>query len=168
MILENPAVQMLLGVTIRISLKSILVPLFWFCIIVITLVVESQTADLVSIWFAPGAFGALILSFFGGSLFAQLAVFIGVTVLGIVLSFTVIRPLIKKRFRAVPTNVDALVGLTVQVLETVNNAIPTGVVKVNGQLWTARMEDPYHTAAVGEWVVIVRVEGSKVICRAKD
>jgi membrane protein implicated in regulation of membrane protease activity len=163
MIMENTAL-MLAGI----EWSNILIPLSWFAVIVLTIMVENQTADLISIWFAPGALVSLILSFCGVELWIQLVVFIGVTVVGMILSFTIFRPMMRKRRRIVPTNADALVGKAVQVLEDVNNAIPTGVIKVNGQLWTARMEDPYHTAAKGEWVVIVRVEGSKVICRNKD
>ena len=42
---------------------SLGLPLLWFGIIVLTLIAEGQTADLVAIWFAPGAFTSLILSF---------------------------------------------------------------------------------------------------------
>ena len=59
MFLENTAL-MLAGV----YGSSFLIPLAWFGVIVLTLIAESQTADLVAIWFAPGAFVALILSFF--------------------------------------------------------------------------------------------------------
>lgn len=163
MILENPALW-----AAENDWSNILIPLAWFGVIVFTLVIESQTADLISIWFAPGAFVALILSFFGVEFWIQLAVFIGVTVVGMILSFTVFRPMMRRRSKIVPTNVDALAGRAVQVEEAVNNAIPSGVVKVNGQLWTARMEDPGQTAAKGEWVEIVRVEGSKIICRRKE
>ena len=60
-----------------------------------------------------------------------------------------------------------MAGKLALVEEDVNNAIPTGVAKINGQLWTARMEDPAATAKKGEWVEIVRVEGAKLICRPK-
>ena len=43
--------------------KELLLPLLWFSVILLTLVIESQPADLVSIWFAPGAFVAMILAF---------------------------------------------------------------------------------------------------------
>ena len=43
--------------------ESLLLPLLWFSAIILTVVVESQTAELVSIWFAPGAFIAMILAF---------------------------------------------------------------------------------------------------------
>ena len=162
MFLENTAL-MLAGV----NGSSFLIPLAWFGVIVLTLIAESQTADLVAIWFAPGAFVALILSFFEVGLWVQLAVFIGVTVLGMILSFTVLRPMMKKRNKIEATNADALAGKLALVEEDVNNDVPSGVAKINGQLWTARMEDPTETAVKGEWLVIVRVEGSKLICKKK-
>lgn len=151
-----------------IELSDILIPLVWFGVILLTLMIESQTADLTSIWFAPGAFVGLILSFFGVKFWIQVAVFMGVTLLGMILSFTVFRPMLRKRRRIVKTNTDALPGRMALVMEDVNNAIPTGVAKINGQLWTARMEDPDDTAAAGEWIEIVRVEGTKLICRPKS
>jgi membrane protein implicated in regulation of membrane protease activity len=147
---------------------SLALPLLWFGIIVATLILESQTADLVAIWFAPGAFVSLILSFFNVQFWVQFGAFIGVTVLGLILSFTWIRPMMRKRNKVEKTNVDALAGKLAMVEEDVNNAAPTGVVKINGQLWTARMEDPTLTAAKGDWIEIVRVEGAKLICRPKS
>ena len=163
MILENAAL-MLEGI----DWSTFLVPFAWFGVIVLTLVIESQTADLISIWFAPGAFVALILSFFEIDFWVQFAVFIGLTVVGMILSFAVFRPMMKKRNKVEKTNADALAGKLALVEEDVNNTIPTGVAKINGQLWTARMEDSADTAVKGEWVEIVRVEGAKLICRSKS
>ncbi len=142
-------------------------PLLWFGVIILTLIVESQTADLVAIWFAPGAFVSLILSIFSVQFWVQFGVFIGLTVVGLILSFILIRPMMKKKLKLEKTNVDAMAGKLALVEEDVNNAIPSGVAKINGQLWTARMDDPDTTAAKGDWVEIVRVEGSKLICRPK-
>lgn len=147
--------------------SSLILPLLWFGIIILTLVVESQTADLVAVWFAPSAFVALILSFFEVHFWVQFGVFIGLTVVGLVLSFTLIRPMVKKRRRVEKTNADALSGKLALVEEDIDNTASKGVAKINGQLWTARMEDPEATAAKGEWVEIVRVEGAKLICRPK-
>ncbi len=148
--------------------NSLFLPLLWFSVILLSLIIESQTADMVSIWFAPGAFVAMILAFLDVSFIIQLLVFAVLTVIGLVLAFTVIRPAMKKKNVILKTNADALTERTAIVEEDIDNAIPTGVVKVNGQLWTARMEDPAHTAAKGDWIVIVRVEGSKLICRPKN
>lgn len=147
--------------------SSVTLPLLWFGIIVLTLVVESQTADLIAIWFAPGAFVSLILSFFNVQFWVQFGVFIGVTVVGMILSFTLLRPMMKKRGKILKTNADALAGKLAIVEEDVNNAAPTGAVKINGQLWTARMDNPTDTVSKGDWVEIVRVEGAKLICRPK-
>jgi membrane protein implicated in regulation of membrane protease activity len=148
--------------------KSLTLPLLWFGVIVLTLIVESQTADLVAIWFAPAAFAALILSFFNVQLWVQLAVFVGLTVVGLILSFALFRPMMKKRNKVEKTNADALAGKLAMVEEDINNNAATGVAKINGQLWTARMESPDLTAARGDWVEIVRVEGAKLICRPKS
>lgn len=144
---------------------SVGAPLLWFGIIVLTLIVESQTADLVSIWFAPAAFVSLILSFFGVWFWLQFVVFAVLTVVGLILSFAVFRPMMKKRHPVLKTNADALEGRRAIVEEDIDNRVSAGVAKINGQLWTARMEDNSLTAKKGDWVEIVRVEGAKLICR---
>ena len=147
--------------------RSLLLPLLWFAVILLTLVIESQTADLVSIWFAPGAFVAMILAFCDVHIAIQLAVFVALTVIGLILTFSVIRPRVKAKVGTVKTNADALAGKLALVEEDIDNAAACGVAKINGQLWTARMEDPADKPAKGDWVEIVRVEGSKLICKPK-
>ncbi len=148
--------------------KFLTLPLLWFGIFLLTLIVESQTADLVAIWFAPGAFVALILSFLNVQFWVQFGVFVGLTIFGLILSFAWIRPMMKKRNKIEKTNAEALEGKQALVEEDIQNAAPSGVVKINGQLWTARMEDPVTTATKGDWVEIVRVEGAKLICRPRS
>jgi membrane protein implicated in regulation of membrane protease activity len=143
-------------------------PLLWFGIVVLTLIIEGQTDDLVAIWFAPSAFVSLILSFFKVQFWVQFGVFVALTLIGLILSFTLIRPLMKKRNKVEKTNVDAMAGKLALVEEDIDNGVPCGVAKINGQLWTARMDDPAATAHKGEWVEIIRVEGSKLICRPKN
>ena len=147
---------------------SIGLPLIWFGIIVLTVIVESQTADLVAIWFAPSAFVAMILSFFKVQFWVQFGVFVVLTLIGLILSFTVIRPMMKTRDKIEKTNADAMAGKSALVEEDIDNNNSSGVAKINGQLWTARMEDSADTAAKGEWVEVIRVEGSKLICRPKS
>ena len=147
--------------------NSLLLPLIWFTVIVLTLIIESQSADLVSIWFAPGAFVAMILAFCDVNLPIQLGVFVGLTIIGLILTFTVIRPRMKAKRKVVKTNAGALEGKLAIVEEDVDNNCAQGVVKINGQLWSARMEDPEDKPKKGEWVEIVRVEGAKLICIPK-
>lgn len=144
---------------------ELLLPAIWFSVILLTVVIESQTADLVSIWFAPGAFVAMILAFCDVRIGIQLAVFVGVTILALILAFTLIRPRMRSRNKVEKTNAEAMEGKLALVEEDIDNAIPTGVVKINGQLWTARTENPADKPAKGDWVEVVRVEGAKIICK---
>ena len=98
----------------------------------------------------------------------QLAVFVGLTAVGLVLAFAFIRPRMKARNKIIKTNADALEGKLALVEEDIDNESAQGVAKINGQLWTARMENPSDKPAKGEWVEIIRVEGAKLICRPKS
>lgn len=167
MIAYPPAIMQAATLLSTFEWKNLLFPLLWFSVIVLTLVIESQTADLVSIWFSPGAFVAMILAFCDVHIAIQLAVFVALTVIGLILTFTVIRPRMKKHQTVEKTNVHALVGQTALVEEDIDNDTAQGVAKINGQLWTARMEDSSDKPLKGEWVEIIRVEGSKLICRPK-
>ena len=148
--------------------KELLLPLLWFSVILLTLVIESQTAELVSIWFAPGAFVAMILAFLDVRIAIQLAVFVALTVLGLILTFSVIRPRVKAKAKSEKTNADALAGRLALVEEDIENQSAKGVVKINGQLWTARTDSPDDKPVKGEWVEILRVEGAKLICKSKS
>ncbi len=148
--------------------KELLLPLLWFSVILLTLVIESQTADLVSIWFAPGAFVAMILAFLDVHIAIQLAVFVALTVIGLILTFSVIRPRVKAKAHTEKTNADAMAGKLALVEEDIDNLSAKGVVKINGQLWTARMDSPDDKPVKGDWVVILRVEGAKLICKPRS
>ncbi|MBO5511560.1 MAG: NfeD family protein [Clostridia bacterium] len=161
------ALPQITALFVRVNWKSVALPLIWFGIIVLTLYIEGQTADLIAIWFAPSALTALIMSFFKLSLKWQLAAFVGMTLVGLLISFFVIRPIMEKRYRIERTNVDGLTGKIAFVEEDIDNDAPSGVVRINGQLWTARMEEADLSVAKGAWVEIVRVDGNKLICRPK-
>ena len=53
-----------------------------------------------------------------------------------------------------------------RVTETVNNSYPTGAVYADGKTWTARSADG-EVIPKGETVEIERLEGIKLIVRAK-
>ena len=60
------------------------------------------------------------------------------------------------------TTADRILGQRGQVLEDIDNAQSTGVVKVDGKIWTARSADGQHIPA-GSQVTIRSIEGVKVI-----
>lgn len=138
--------------------------LLWLGVIVAAVAIESITSEMVSIWFAPAALVAMILSFFC-DFTVQLIVFI---VLSAAL-ITVMKIFFTKREKLTggkpQSGIEQLIGQSAVVVEQIDNRSEQGAVKINGQLWTARMDSDTDTPAVGDHVTIVKVSGSKLICR---
>lgn len=132
----------------------------WIIAIVVLLIVEGLTAGLVTIWFAIGAVAALICQMLGAPLWLQMAVFLAVSFVTLVLT----RPLAQKHLnnRTQPTNADRLIGRECIVTEVIDNVAGTGAVTVGGQVWTARSvsDDPISAESRA---IVRRIEGVKLI-----
>ena len=133
--------------------------IFWLIAMIIFVVAESMTVTLVSIWFAVGALGAILVALLGGGLMLQVTVFLA---LAIVLLF-LLRGMVRKHFspRVTKTNVDSVIGATGIVLTPVNNIAALGQVQINGVEWSARSTSGSHIPA-GTMVKVDRIEGVKV------
>lgn len=133
--------------------------LIWVIAFLGLLLVEFLTVGLVSIWFAVGALAALITSFITESVLIQTIVF----VVASIVTLFVTQPLIKK-FKVTkfePTNSDRVIGKTAEVTKEIKPN-EYGEVVVFGVEWLAA-SDKKH--AVGEKVVVERIEGNKLIVR---
>lgn len=138
---------------------------FWLVSMIALFIVEAATVNLMTIWFAFGALGALITSLLGGELWLQVVIFITVTILTLIPT----RKLAKKYFgksRHQATNADVVIGKDCIVVEDIDNLISTGAVKCMGKEWTARSENNEKIAA-GETVSAVAIEGVKLIVSPK-
>ena len=134
--------------------------ILWAAAIVIFGVLEAVTVQLVSIWFVIGAVAALIASLCGANFLTQVLIFVGVTIVALLLT----RPLIKKRLKPKieSTNADRCIGEDALVTERIDNRAGTGLVKVGGSVWTARTADG-AVAEPGESVKVEKIEGVKLI-----
>lgn len=148
-------------------MEPYIMPIVWVALLVVSLIVEVQTAELVAVWFIPGALTSLLLSLVGVDEWIQWLVFLVVSAVLLVLAFTVFRKRFLKNHGKEKTDIDLLVGQTAKVIERIDNADMTGAVKVGGKEWSARMADDCETAEVGEFVEIESVSGVKLICRWK-
>ena len=135
----------------------------WLVAMIACIVLELSTVSLTCIWFALGALAALLASLFHAPVWLQVVWFFVVSVLALILT----RPLVKKFIngKTQPTNADMLIGQSCVVLEPISNLSETGAVKAGGKIWTARSIDG-TVFAPGERVVIVRIEGVKLIVAA--
>ena len=133
--------------------------IFWLVAMVVFMAAEAMTVTLVSIWFAVGALGAIIVALLGGGVVFQVTVFLALAI--VLLLF--LRGIVRKRFtpHITRTNIDSVVGATGVVLTPVNNIAALGQVQINGVEWSARSSDNTHIPA-GTLVKVDRIEGVKV------
>jgi len=138
----------------------------WLAAMVALLVVEALVPGLVSIWFAFGALGAFVSALLHAPLWLQIVWFLLLSILSLVLT----RPLAKKYVNAKtqPTNADMVIGMECVVREEINNLLGQGAVAVAGKVWTARTEDEDMTAAGGQTMTVVRIEGVKLIVKPAE
>ncbi len=138
--------------------------ILWLSVLVFSVVAEAATADLIAIWFFPGALIAMILSLCGAPVAVQLPVFLGT---GLVLIFCT-RPFCRKflKEKNSKTNTDMLIGAECLVTEKIDNLHEQGEVKVGGLRWSARAEKD-ETVPVGALVTVLRIEGVKLIVKPK-
>lgn len=135
----------------------------WLAIFVLAIIIETFTSDLVSIWFAGGAMVALIISFIPGvDWWIEVIIFIVISTVMIL----GLRPLAKKLLKTNITNsnIDEMAGkkgIMIKGYDELNH----GEVKINGIIWTAINADEGKAIPQGTKVVVVAVNGNKLIVR---
>lgn len=99
----------------------------WSVLLILFIIAEAITVQLVSIWFAIGSLVALIANFCGANILVQAALFVGVSFAALLLT----RPLVKKFStpKIQRTNIDRIIGERAIVTEEIDNLRAIGVVK---------------------------------------
>lgn len=135
--------------------------ILWLVAIIVFIVLEAVTYQMVSAWFIIGAIGGLIAAMLGTSFWVQMTIFILLSVV-LLICF---RPIaIKKLKTDYKTNADAVIGKKATITCEVNNIKGTGAAKLDGLVWTARAEDD-TVFNVGDVVEVTRIEGVKLIVK---
>lgn len=134
---------------------------FWVLIFAMAVIVELVTYNLVSIWFAVAALAAMIASIFEASLVLQFVLFGLLSIAGFLLFIMVIRPRLGQRV-ITPTNADRILDKEGVVTEEIHSVLGTGLVKVEGQVWSARIEGD-GLIRVGTLVRVVAIKGVRAI-----
>lgn len=131
----------------------------WLTVFLTFAVVEMLTLDLFFIMLGGGALAGLLADFAGADLWLQIVVFCVVSLLMIAF----VRPVALKHLRKGPadqrTNVDRLIGESALVMETVSTS--SGLVKIGGDVWSARSENGVLNA--GQRVVVSAIEGATAV-----
>ena len=134
---------------------------FWLILLIILVAIEIATMGLTTIWFAGGAFVAIIAAALNTPLYVQITLFLIVSV--VLLLFT--RPIAMKYFNKdrIRTNAESLIGRQAVVTEEIDNLPATGSVSINGQEWTARCVMDGIKIPKGTVVIIRAISGVKLI-----
>lgn len=117
--------------------------------------------NLVSIWFAIGALGSLVVSLVSDSITIQVIIFVVLSVASLIF----VRPITHKILKGseTATNADRLIGKT-YVLNKEVTKDEWGLMKINGDEWSVTTADHSEIEA-GTLVEVVAIEGVKLIVK---
>ena len=135
----------------------------WIAVIVLAVIVEVFTDQLISIWFVPAGIIATIIDFCDVSIVWQVLVFLLVSVAGIIFAKKYLPKLSTPTDTR--TNIDAIIGERCIVTEKIDNFAGCGQVKVKGQIWSARGVGDDDVFEVGDVLHVLAIEGVKLICK---
>jgi len=128
-------------------------------------VAEMLTTTLALGLVAIGALAAALTETVGGPPLLQLAVFVAVSLTGIVL----IRPLALRRLKrrtTFPTGTAALVGQTGYVLADVSPH--AGRIRIGGEEWSARPYDESSVIPAGSAVDVLQIKGATALVHKRE
>lgn len=132
----------------------------WALVIVLAVVVELLTTQLVCIWFAGGALVGLVAHALHAPLWLQVILAAVVTLALLIGTRPFVRRFLEKG--KTPTNADRVVGQTAVVTESIDNVLEQGRVTVLGSDWRAKSADGQIIES-GARVTVQRIEGVKLI-----
>jgi membrane protein implicated in regulation of membrane protease activity len=134
--------------------------LVWLLAGVALTVAEMLSLDLVLIMLAGGALAGAVTALLGAPPLLQGLVFALVSALGLVL----VRPIARRHLQAGPglvSGVAALEGKTALVLEEVGPY--AGLVKIDGEHWTARPFEDGQVIDPGTSVEVMKIQGATAL-----
>ena len=134
--------------------------IFWLAILIITIIVEIETIQIVSIWFSAGALVALLLAAFNVGITIQIIVFITVSVALLIST----RPFVKKLNQTKTDNstVESMIGEIVTITKPIE-AGGIGEIRAKYDRYTAIAPDVNEKIEIGTKVKIKEITGNKVI-----
>jgi membrane protein implicated in regulation of membrane protease activity len=134
----------------------------WSVVAIFFFLIEVATVNLVTLWFFFGAVVVMIAELLGlTSPFWQSVLFLSSSFS----FFLVFYPWVKKKFRPkVDGANDHLMGQEAVVIEPVG--LNKGAVELAGQAWSVKRVQGVTVPAVGDRVIIVALEGIKVVIEA--
>lgn len=135
--------------------------MWWLVAGVVLAIAELFTGTFVLLMIAAGALATAGAAALGAPLLVQILVFMGGTGLGLL----GVRPALRERFRATPEHPETfpigIEGVEGEVLEQVD--VNSGLIRIGGEMWSARSYDASQVLAPGERVRVIEVKGATAL-----
>ncbi len=138
----------------------------WLSLLILFVIVEIATVQIVTIWFATGALASLIISLITENLVIQVAVFLITSIISLIFTRPLVKKLMKNEIQ--PTNADRYIGKEGFVTEEINNILGTGSITVSGVIWTARSYEDSIIIPKDTKVVIEKISGVRAIVKISN
>ena len=144
---------------LNLETPQIIMIAIWFMVIILAIILEEQTAELVSIWFSVGGIGGIVCALVKLPIYLQFIVFAAVTLILVLAT----RPLAKKLTKnsEVKTNVNRLVGMKGKLTKAITEE-EKGEIKIDYQIWQAVSVDD-KPIEEGTKVVVKDIVGNHLI-----
>lgn len=135
---------------------------YWLGLMVLFIVVEAVTVNMVSIWFAVGSIAGCIAAYAGARPLTQVTLFVVVAAVSLLIFKKFFGDRLKKAHHS--TNADMLVGKDALVTEKIDPVLCTGTVEIQGRLWSAKSDSEIEKGAIVE---VLGIEGVKLVVKEK-
>lgn len=139
--------------------------LLWFLLAIIFAIIEITNSSFFIIWFGLGALAAMVTSLLTTSITFQSLVFVVVSTILLLMTRKFTSKMTRGNVTA--TNVDAVIGKIGIVTETIPNIDSPGIVKVDGETWSAISADQ-TSIEKGSKVKVLQVRGVRLIVQKFD
>lgn len=132
--------------------------IIWILIIIIGVGLDILSSAMIFVWFALGAFVAVIANLCGATISLQIILAIFVSLIGIAVGYPFARKIIKKSVKPKKTMEENYIG---QEYIAEENILDHGQLKVSGIYWTVINKG--EEIKKGEKLRVTGIEGTKLI-----
>ena len=138
--------------------------LLWLAVVVIAIIVEIETLQIVSIWFAVSGLVTMILAAFNCPIEIQIIVFVALSVI----LFLCSRPIVKKinRSKSENSTIESMIGEEVVVIKEIKVG-EIGEIKARYERYSAIAPSEKNDIPVNTICIIKEIRGNKVIVEIK-
>lgn len=136
----------------------------WIGVFLISVIAETLTTEMVSIWFCLGSLFALILSLIPGvPYWADIIMFIVISAAALLLLRPFAKKLISKNSLR-DSNIDEIIGKKGIVTKEISS-LDYGLIKINDVVWTAKSNVEGEAIPTNVVVEVVAVNGNKLVVK---